>query len=66
VGARAGAAEFRQAVRPELAALTGVGSSNTPPPPLPEDVAAATRARYVEAYERLTGRRFVDWLGAPG
>ncbi len=27
-----------------------------PPPPLPEDVVAATRARYVEAYERLTGR----------
>jgi phosphoribosylaminoimidazole-succinocarboxamide synthase len=36
----------------------GVG----PPPPLPDDVVAATRARYVEAYERLTGLRFDDWL----
>jgi phosphoribosylaminoimidazole-succinocarboxamide synthase len=32
-----------------------------PPPPLPDDVAAATRDRYVEAYERLTGLRFADW-----
>jgi phosphoribosylaminoimidazole-succinocarboxamide synthase len=38
-------------------------ASNTPPPPLPADVAAATRARYVEAYERLTGLRFADWIG---
>jgi phosphoribosylaminoimidazole-succinocarboxamide synthase len=30
----------------------------TPPPPLPADVVARTRAKYVEAYERLTGRRF--------
>ncbi|MBK5221755.1 MAG: phosphoribosylaminoimidazolesuccinocarboxamide synthase [Acidimicrobiia bacterium] len=29
-----------------------------PPPPLPPEVVAATRARYVEAYERLTGRPF--------
>lgn len=28
------------------------------PPPLPQDVVERTRARYVEAYERLTGRRF--------
>jgi phosphoribosylaminoimidazole-succinocarboxamide synthase len=32
-----------------------------PPPPLPADVVAATRARYVEAYERLSGRSFVSW-----
>ena len=36
------------------------------PPPLPADVVAATRARYVEAYERLTGLRFADWPGGPG
>ncbi len=30
----------------------------SPPPELPEDVVAATRERYVTAYERLTGRRF--------
>ena len=33
-------------------------SSDAPPPPLPDDVVALTRARYVEAYERLTGERF--------
>ncbi len=29
-----------------------------PPPPLPDDVVSATRARYVEAYQRLTGTPF--------
>ena len=29
-----------------------------PPPPLPEDGVAKTREKYVEAYERLTGRAF--------
>jgi phosphoribosylaminoimidazole-succinocarboxamide synthase len=37
-------------------------SSGEAPPPLPEDVVTQTRARYVEAYERLTGLRFSDWL----
>ncbi|MGI8680499.1 MAG: phosphoribosylaminoimidazolesuccinocarboxamide synthase [Jatrophihabitans sp.] len=37
-------------------------TAGQPPPPLPDDVVAATRARYVEAYERLTGLRFDDWL----
>jgi phosphoribosylaminoimidazole-succinocarboxamide synthase len=36
-------------------------ASDTPPPPLPAEVVAATRARYIEAYERLTGLRFADW-----
>lgn len=31
-------------------------SSGEAPPPLPEDVVVATRDRYIEAYERLTGR----------
>jgi phosphoribosylaminoimidazole-succinocarboxamide synthase len=30
----------------------------SPPPELPDDVVAATRERYVTAYERLTGRPF--------
>ncbi len=34
-----------------------------PPPPLPPDVVEATRARYVEAYERLSGLSFSDWPG---
>jgi phosphoribosylaminoimidazole-succinocarboxamide synthase len=32
---------------------------NSPPPELPADVIAQTRARYIEAYERLTGEQFV-------
>ncbi|MCO1579685.1 phosphoribosylaminoimidazolesuccinocarboxamide synthase [Crossiella sp. SN42] len=36
-------------------------ASETPPPPLPEDVVAATRARYVDAYERISGRALADW-----
>ena len=31
---------------------------NSPPPQLPPDVTARTRAKYVEAYEKLTGRSF--------
>ncbi|MGX7823853.1 phosphoribosylaminoimidazolesuccinocarboxamide synthase [Actinokineospora sp. 24-640] len=38
-------------------------ASDTPPPPLPDDVVANTRARYVQAYEQLTGRKFADWIG---
>ena len=37
-----------------------------PPPPLPPDVVDATRARYIEAYERISGRRFDDWIGPAG
>ncbi|MST35097.1 phosphoribosylaminoimidazolesuccinocarboxamide synthase [Acidimicrobiaceae bacterium USS-CC1] len=47
--------------------LEGTGWDKTPPPPaLPAEVVAATRARYVEAYERITGRRFADWPGVGG
>lgn len=38
-------------------------ASDTPPPPLPPEVVAATRARYVEAYERISGLSFADWPG---
>jgi phosphoribosylaminoimidazole-succinocarboxamide synthase len=34
-----------------------------PPPPLPDDVVQSTRARYIDAYERITGRVFADWPG---
>jgi phosphoribosylaminoimidazole-succinocarboxamide synthase len=34
-----------------------------PPPPLPAEVVTTTGARYVEAYERITGRSFTDWPG---
>jgi phosphoribosylaminoimidazole-succinocarboxamide synthase len=33
-------------------------ASGEKPPPLPDDVVERTRAKYVEAYERLTGRTF--------
>ena len=33
-------------------------SGTDAPPPLPDDVVEQTRARYIEAYERLTGRRW--------
>jgi len=32
--------------------------SGEAPPPLPDDVIERTRAKYVDAYQRLTGRRF--------
>lgn len=32
---------------------------NSPPPPLPAPVIEKTRAKYVEAYEMLTGKKFV-------
>ncbi|MEW2478286.1 phosphoribosylaminoimidazolesuccinocarboxamide synthase [Mycobacterium sp. NPDC049093] len=49
--------------------LTGPDSGwdrhgDTPPPPLPEEIVAATRDRYIEAYERISGLRFADWIGA--
>ena len=39
---------------------------NPPPPDLPEDVVDATRKRYIEAYEKITGRSFDDWLREVG
>jgi phosphoribosylaminoimidazole-succinocarboxamide synthase len=36
--------------------------SGDSPPPLPPDVVAATRSRYIEAYERISGLRFADWI----
>jgi phosphoribosylaminoimidazole-succinocarboxamide synthase len=37
-----------------------------PAPAIPDDVVAGTRARYVEAYERITGESFDDWLARVG
>ena len=34
-----------------------------PPPPLAEETIRATRDRYVEAYERITGESFDNWIG---
>jgi len=49
--------------------LTGPASGwdrhgTQPPPTLPADIVEATRARYIDAYERISGLRFSDWIGA--
>jgi len=42
-----------------------IGWDRTPPAPrLPKDVVEGTRARYVEAYELLTGASFDEWWGS--
>jgi phosphoribosylaminoimidazole-succinocarboxamide synthase len=42
---------------------TGTGWDKLPPAPaIPADVVARTRAKYVEAYERITGEPFAAWL----
>jgi phosphoribosylaminoimidazole-succinocarboxamide synthase len=35
---------------------------NPPAPPIPDDVVARTRGKYVEAYERITGEPFSAWV----
>ncbi len=52
----------KQPVRDHLDALDW--DKAPPPPALPPEVIEATSARYVEAYERISGRRFADWPGA--
>jgi phosphoribosylaminoimidazole-succinocarboxamide synthase len=37
-----------------------------PAPPIPEEVVAGTRARYVEAYELIVGEPFQAWLDRTG
>lgn len=34
-----------------------------PPPPLPADIIEATRERYIDAYERISGLSFGEWIG---
>ena len=60
------AAELRQAVRARLG-LRRPGWDRTPPAPaIPDDVVAHTREKYVEAYERITGEPFEEWLRSTG
>ncbi len=49
--------------------LTGADSGwdragEQPPPPLPAEIVDATRSRYIEAYERISGLSFAEWIGA--
>jgi phosphoribosylaminoimidazole-succinocarboxamide synthase len=47
--------------------LDSTGWDHSPPPPkLPAEVIAGTRARYVEAYERITGRSFREYMKEAG
>jgi phosphoribosylaminoimidazole-succinocarboxamide synthase len=48
----------KQFVRDWLSATTW--DKNSPPPSLPDDIVLKTREKYVEAYERLTGKKFVS------
>jgi len=42
---------------------SGTGWDRNPPaPPIPDDVVARTREKYVEAYERVTGQPFSAWV----
>ena len=36
-------------------------AADAPAAALPDEVVDATRARYIEAYERISGRSFADW-----
>jgi phosphoribosylaminoimidazole-succinocarboxamide synthase len=41
-----------------------LGWDKAPPPPrMPDEVIRATRTRYIEAYERISGLSFADWQG---
>ena len=46
-------------------ASASAGTRPRPGPELPEEVVVETRARYVEAFERLTGLSFEDYLADP-
>jgi phosphoribosylaminoimidazole-succinocarboxamide synthase len=37
-----------------------------PPPDLPDEIVSGTRARYIDAYERITGSSFDDYLRITG
>ncbi len=44
--------------------LDGLDWNKQPPaPPLPAEVVDTTSARYIDAYERITGRSFSEWRG---
>ena len=51
----------KQPVRDYLSTLDW--NKQYPPPPLPDEVVKASAARYVSAYEIITGRQLADWPG---
>ncbi|MGP0050500.1 MAG: phosphoribosylaminoimidazolesuccinocarboxamide synthase [Solirubrobacteraceae bacterium] len=46
---------------------SSTGWDRTPPAPaIPDEVVARTREKYLEAYERITGERYAQWLARTG
>ena len=60
-----GQPSFDKQIARDWAASTG-WDKLPPAPEIPPQIAARTRARYIEAYERLTGAAFSDWLTRTG
>ena len=66
LAARAPRPELRQAAGARRARPPAAGTSGRRRPPLSAATVAATRARYIEGYERLSGRSFDEWPGGTG
>ena len=62
-GARDDPAGLRQAAAAGLGRRAALGQDPAGPRRCPPEVVAATSARYVAAYERVTGRSLADWYG---
>jgi phosphoribosylaminoimidazole-succinocarboxamide synthase len=60
-----GQASFDKQFVRDWAASTG-WDKKPPAPEIPADVVARTREKYIEAYERITGQPFSDWLVRTG
>ncbi|HTW11535.1 MAG TPA: phosphoribosylaminoimidazolesuccinocarboxamide synthase [Solirubrobacteraceae bacterium] len=60
-----GQASFDKQFVRDWASSTG-WDKNPPAPEIPQDVVDKTREKYIEAYERITGQRFSDWLERTG
>jgi phosphoribosylaminoimidazole-succinocarboxamide synthase len=60
-----GQASFDKQFVRDWASSTG-WDKNPPAPEIPADVVALTRGKYIEAYERITGQPFSDWLTLTG
>jgi phosphoribosylaminoimidazole-succinocarboxamide synthase len=60
-----GQASFDKQFVRDWAASTG-WDKKPPAPEIPADVVARTREKYIQAYERITGQPFSDWLVRTG
>ena len=66
LGRRPHAAIVRQAADARLGGGDGLGHARHHPRRCRTRLSPGTRARYVEAYERITGLRLADWWGGGG